>query len=144
LFNSLVQIQLPGYVLRRYGVPVCLSFTSNIAEGLSVENSLTSCCFCNIWTSKNHSACRSGQAAGLIAPGGRVLQCTPRGLVCASLGALSALSERPSIPNQMLREPSRKAKPWDILVTYRGKTSMISSKLPCLMKQNLDILFRVI
>jgi hypothetical protein len=108
--------------LWRFAVPVRLSLTRNTAERLSAENSHTLRCVCTIWTSKNPSVCRSEGAAGLNAPGGRVLQCTPPGLVCASPGALSALSERPSIPNQMLREPSRKAKPCDIRVTYRGKT----------------------
>lgn len=103
-------------------VPACLSFSSSMAERLSVQNPHILCCVCTIWTSKIPPVWRRGRAAGQIAPGERVLQCTPPGLVCATPRALSALSERPSSPNQMLREPSREAKPCDIRVTCRGET----------------------
>lgn len=136
MFTSVAQIQWSRSFLWKLVVPACLSFTRNTVERLSVENSHAVRCVCATWTSKNPRVLQQ-PSHGQTAPGGRVLQSTPRSSFGALPLALCALSERPSSQNQMLRE----ARPCYIRVTCSGKNPTISTKLSCSVEKVIDVLF---
>ena len=116
-------------------VPACLSFSSSLAERLSVQNPHIFCCVCTIWTdAKGEPQGRSPRASAC---------CSARHLVWSVPCLERWLPSRSDLPARTKCCVNQAEKPNRAIYVslVEGKHPVISTKLSCSVKKILDILF---